>query len=55
MGLYNIKAMYEYEGEIEADTPEEAEATFLEDLNMYYMGTYSYEVEEMEEENEDED
>ena len=50
MALFNIKAMYEYEGEIEADTQEEAEAQFLDDLNMYYMGTYSYEVEELEEE-----
>lgn len=48
MPLYNIKALYEYEGEIEADTEEEAEKIFLDDLNMYYMGTYSYECEEIE-------
>lgn len=49
MALFRINALYEYEGEIEADTQEEAEAAFLEDLNMYYMGTYSYECEEIEE------
>lgn len=48
MPLYNIKALYEYEGEIEADTEEEAEKIFLDYLNMYYIGTYSYECEEIE-------
>lgn len=52
MALYRINALYEYEAEIEADTQEEAEAVFLEDLNMYYMGTYSYECDEIEMEEE---
>ena len=44
---------YEYSGEIEARTEEEAEAIFLDELNAYYMGTESFEIEELEEEEED--
>lgn len=47
MATYNIKATYEYEGEVEADSPEEAEKLFLDDLNSYYMGTETYECEEL--------
>lgn len=53
MAKFFIEAQYEYCGEIEARTAEEAEKLFLEDLNDYYMGTYSFEIEEMEEEEED--
>ena len=47
VATFYIKAQYEYEGAIEADTPEEAEKIFLDDLNAYYSGTYSYECEEV--------
>ena len=53
MARFIIEAQYEYRGEVEARTAEEAEAIFLEDLNDYYYGTYSLEIEEMEEEEED--
>jgi hypothetical protein len=55
MATYNIKAMYEYEGDIEADSPEEAEKLFLADLNDHYAGTYSFDIEKVEEEEDDED
>lgn len=54
MAKFSIVATYEYGADIEADTAEEAEAIFLDDLNTYYMGTDSFEIEEIEEE-EDED
>jgi len=47
MARFYIEAMYEYRGEVEARTAEEAEAIFLEDLNDYYYGTYSIEIEEL--------
>jgi len=47
MATYNIKAMYEYEGEIEADSPEEAEKLFLDELNSYYVSTESLEIEKL--------
>ena len=53
MARFYITAQYEYSGEVEARTEEEAEAIFLDDLNAYYYGTYSYEIEELEEEEED--
>lgn len=43
MATYKIKATYEYEGEIEANSPEEAEKKFLADLNDYYSSTEEYE------------
>ena len=52
MAKFNIKAMYEYEGEVEADSPEEAEKIFLAELNDFYMGTYSFEIEEIDDEEE---
>lgn len=57
MAKYDIKAMYEYWAEgIEADSPEEAEKIFLDDLNSYYYGTYSLDIEEVDDEDdEDED
>lgn len=54
MAKYNIKAMYEYEGEVEANSPEEAEKIFLDDLNDHYSSTYSYECEEVEEDEDEE-
>lgn len=55
MAKYNISAMYEYGTDgIEADSPEEAERIFLESLNDYYQGTYSLDIEEVEDD-EDED
>lgn len=54
MATYRIKAQYEYEGEVEADSPEEAEKVFLDDLNSHYASTYEYECELVEDE-EDED
>lgn len=50
MAAYEIRAMYEYYGVIEADTPEEAENIFLSDLDTYYWGTYSLDIEETESE-----
>ncbi len=47
MATYNITAVYEYAGEIEADSPEEAEAIFLKDLNDYYSSTESLEIEKL--------
>ncbi len=47
MATYYIKAQYEYEGAVEANSPEEAEKIFLDDLNSHYAGTYSYECEEV--------
>jgi hypothetical protein len=47
MATYSITATYEYAGEIEADSPEEAEKFFLDDLNAYYMGTESLEIEKL--------
>lgn len=47
MATYRIKAQYEYEGDIEADSPEEAEKLFVEELNSYYAGTYSYDCDEI--------
>ena len=47
MATYYIKALYEYAGSVEADTPEEAEKIFLDDLNAHYAGTDSFECEEV--------
>jgi hypothetical protein len=53
MARFFVEAMYEYRGEVEARTVEEAESLFLDELNAYYMGTESFEIEELEEEEED--
>lgn len=55
MAIYRIEALYEYSADIEADSPEEAENLFLDDLNVHYVGTYSYECEELEEDEEEDD
>lgn len=43
MATYKITATYEYEGVVEAPTRERAEALFLHDLNMHYVGTDDFE------------
>ena len=53
MAKFYIEAMYEYRGEVEARTQEEAESIFLDELNDYYYGTYSIEIDELEEDEED--
>ena len=55
MAMFEITAMYEYGGTIEADSKEEAEEIFLDALNDYYCGTYSYECEQLDEEEEEEE
>jgi len=47
MAKYKIKAVYEYEGVIEADDEKSAEKVFLKDLNDYYTSTEEYEAEEV--------
>ena len=55
MAKFQITAMYEYSGEIEADSAEQAESFFLDELNSYYVSTESFEIEEVEEEDEDDE
>jgi hypothetical protein len=51
MPIYQIKAQYEYWAEdIEAENEAEAEKIFLNDLNQYYYGTYEFDIEEVEQE-----
>ena len=47
MATFSITATYEYAGEIEADNEQEAEKLFLDELNSYYMGTESFEIEKI--------
>ncbi len=53
MPKYFIDATYSYSAEIEANTPEEAESLFLDDLNVYYSGTDSLTIEEYERDEEE--
>lgn len=55
MAKYKITAMYEYEAEIEADSPEQAEKLFLDELNSYYVSTESLDIEELEEDEDEEE
>lgn len=55
MPRYEITALYEYSGEIEAENAEQAEKVFLQDLNGYYTSTESFEIEELEEEDEEDE
>jgi hypothetical protein len=41
MAFYKVKALYEYEGVVSADTQDEAEKAFLSNLNSFYSGTES--------------
>lgn len=55
MGKYYVKTVVEWSGELEADTPEEAEAMGWNwDTELMYDGVYSIDVEELESD-EDED
>lgn len=53
MAKFSITAMYEYAGEVEADTQEEALSIFYNNLNDYYVSTESEEVEEIEDDEEE--
>jgi hypothetical protein len=53
MAKFYIEATYSYSGEVEANTREEAESLFLDDLNMYYEGTDSISIEEIDEDDEE--
>jgi len=56
MPKYEIRAMYEYWAEdIEAEDESEAEKIFLNNLNSYYYGTYSLDIEEVEEDEEEDE
>lgn len=56
MPKYEIRAMYEYWAEdIEAEDEGEAEKIFLNNLNSYYYGTYSLDIEEVEDDEEEEE
>ena len=53
MARFYIEATYSYSGEVEANNREEAESAFLDDLNMYYEGTDSISIEEIDEDDEE--
>ena len=53
MAKFNITGVYEYAGEVEADTAEEALNIFYNNLNDYYVSTESEEVDEVEDEEEE--
>lgn len=55
MAKYEITGVYEYSGEVEAETEAEAIKLFYEDLNSYYYGAVSEKVELIEEDEDDED
>ena len=46
--LYSIRALYEYEAEVEAGSKDEAYALFLNNLNAHYVGTDELDIEEQE-------
>lgn len=55
MGLYNVKVTVEYEYEVEADTPEDAEKQGWEYEDYSYTGSvYDIEVDLIEEDEDDE-
>jgi len=47
MAKYKITATYEHEGVASGDSPAEAEKNFLANLNQTYVGTESFEIEEV--------
>lgn len=55
MAKFEIRGVYEYAGEVEADTAEEALSIFYNNLNDYYVSTESEEVDEVEEDDEDDE
>ena len=48
MATFRITATYEYSGEVEADTEDEARKAFWEDLNTFYVSTEDEEIEKLE-------
>ena len=50
MPRFNVVMMVEFDGEIEAETQEEAERLAIYDDTCQYQGVYSIEVREIEEE-----
>jgi hypothetical protein len=55
MAKFEITAMYEYSGVVEADSAEQAESFFLDALNDYYVSTESFDIEEVEDDEDDEE
>lgn len=53
MPRFNVVMMVEFDGEIEAETREEAERLAIYDDTCQYQGVYSIEVREIEEEEEE--
>lgn len=55
MPRYTITGTYTYSGEVEAENEDKALKLFYEDLNMYYEGAESEEIELVEEDDDDDD
>ena len=47
MAHFYIKAVYRYEGMVEADTPDDAEKVFWKEMNDHYASTEDYECTQM--------
>jgi len=54
MARYSVTMTVEFAGEIEADSPEEAEQLAIYDKTCMYVGVDEIQVDEIEEEEEDE-
>lgn len=50
MTSWNIRALYEYEATVEADTEDEAYEQFIHNLNAHYVGIEDLVIEREEEE-----
>jgi len=48
MAHYKVKATYLYEGMVEADSQDEAEKLFVDDLNSHYVCAESLDIEQIE-------
>ena len=55
MPRFNVTMLVEFDGEIEAETQEEAERLAIYDDTCQYQGVYSMETKEIEEEEEEEE
>lgn len=57
MAMYYVEVMVEYAGEVEADTPEEAEQKAWDGFGdeIPYAGVYSINVEELDSDEDEED
>lgn len=55
MARYNVRMTVEFEGEIEADSVEEAERLAIYDKTVQYSGLDSLDVEEIEEEDDEDE